>query len=61
VDLAAQSPPVVERQCDLLGDRALADALQCGDDVLALEVDAVVAECLREGGVELGLELHVAE
>ena len=56
---AAQASPVVERQRDLLGDLALADALQRGHEVVAFEIDAVVVEGLRELRVELGLALRV--
>jgi hypothetical protein len=53
--------PVVERERDVLADRALADALHGRHDVLALEVDAVIAEGLRELRVEGALGGVVAD
>ncbi len=61
VHAAAQATPVVEGQRDFFADLPLADALQGGHDIGALEVDAVVVEGLREGRVELDFALGIAD
>ena len=55
---AAQPAPVVQRQRDLLGDRALADAFQGRNEIITLEIDPVVVERLRE---ERGATLDAAD